>query len=217
MWRGLQTIIDYKGKPRHELPSDTSLPDRLNAFYACFEASNTEACMRAPAVPDDCVIMLSVAKVSKTFKQRSNRWITRMCTLSMRGPTGKCLHWHFQPLPDRVCNTYISSRPPFQAVPVPKKEKVTCPNDYCPVALTPVAMKCFERLVMAHINSILPDNLDPLQFAYRSSEVASLGTGAVVVLVPPVYSLVILIVFLLLLFILAYLVNILFFLNCTVG
>ena len=36
-----------------------------------------------------------------------------------------------------------------------------------PVALTSVAMKCFERLVMAHINSILPDTLDPLQFAYR--------------------------------------------------
>ena len=28
-------------------------------------------------------------------------------------------------------------------------------------------MKCFERLVMAHINSILPDTLDSLQFAYR--------------------------------------------------
>jgi hypothetical protein len=28
-------------------------------------------------------------------------------------------------------------------------------------------MKCFERLAMAHINSILPDTLDPLQFAYR--------------------------------------------------
>ena len=28
-------------------------------------------------------------------------------------------------------------------------------------------MKCFERMVMAYINSILPDTLDPLQFAYR--------------------------------------------------
>ena len=37
---------------------------------------------------------------------------------------------------------------------------------YRPVALTSVAMKCFERLVMAHINSILPDTLDPLQFEY---------------------------------------------------
>ena len=39
---------------------------------------------------------------------------------------------------------------------------VTFLNDYRPVALTSVAMKCFERLVMAHINSILPDTLDPL-------------------------------------------------------
>jgi hypothetical protein len=28
-------------------------------------------------------------------------------------------------------------------------------------------MKCFQRLVMAHNNSILLDTLDPLQFAYR--------------------------------------------------
>ena len=30
-----------------------------------------------------------------------------------------------------------------------------------------VAMKCFERLVMAHINSIIMDTLDLLQFAYH--------------------------------------------------
>jgi hypothetical protein len=46
-----------------------SLPDELNHFYAHFEASNTEACMRASAVLDDCVITLSVADVCKTFKQ----------------------------------------------------------------------------------------------------------------------------------------------------
>ena len=28
-------------------------------------------------------------------------------------------------------------------------------------------MKCFERLVMAHINTIIPETLDPLQFTYR--------------------------------------------------
>jgi hypothetical protein len=28
-----------------------------------------------------------------------------------------------------------------------------------------VAMKCFERLVKAHINIIIPEILDPLQFA----------------------------------------------------
>jgi hypothetical protein len=69
MWQGLQTITDYKGKASRELPSDTSLPDELHYFYAHFEASNTEACMTASAVPDICVITLYTDNVSKTFKQ----------------------------------------------------------------------------------------------------------------------------------------------------
>lgn len=50
MWQGLQTITYYKGKPSRELLSDASLPDELNAFYASFELSNPEPCMRAPPV-----------------------------------------------------------------------------------------------------------------------------------------------------------------------
>ena len=58
----MKTITDYKWKPSREMPSDAGLPDELNAIYARFDVSNTEACMRAAAVPDT----LSVAKVSKT-------------------------------------------------------------------------------------------------------------------------------------------------------
>ena len=65
----MQTITDYKGKHSRELPSDTSLPDELNYFYARFEANNTETRMGAPAVQEDCVITLSAADLSKTFKQ----------------------------------------------------------------------------------------------------------------------------------------------------
>ena len=54
-------------------------------------------------------------------------------------------------------------------VPVSKNAEVTCLNDYHPVALTSVAMKCFERLVMAHMNTIIPDTLDPLQFPYHTN------------------------------------------------
>jgi hypothetical protein len=52
-------------------------------------------------------------------------------------------------------------------VPVPKNTNVPCLNDYRPVALTSVAMKEFERLVMAHINTIIPETVDLLKFAYR--------------------------------------------------
>ena len=49
-------------------------------------------------------------------------------------------------------------------VPVPKNTKVTCLNDYRPAAIRSVTMKYVERLV---INTIIPETLDPLQFAYR--------------------------------------------------
>jgi hypothetical protein len=56
LWQGLQTITDYKEKHGCELPSGTSLPDKLHYFYALFEASievtetvfeATETCMKA--------------------------------------------------------------------------------------------------------------------------------------------------------------------------
>lgn len=83
MWQGLQTIMDHKGIRGREQLRDASPPDHLNAFYAHFEESNTGRCMGARAVPDECVITLSVADVGKTFKQ-ANIQITRTRTLSMR-------------------------------------------------------------------------------------------------------------------------------------
>lgn len=52
-------------------------------------------------------------------------------------------------------------------IPFPKKHTITCLNDNRRVALTPIIMKCFERLVKEHITSSLPPMFDPYQFAYR--------------------------------------------------
>ncbi|KAF7645238.1 hypothetical protein LDENG_00208050 [Lucifuga dentata] len=54
-------------------------------------------------------------------------------------------------------------------IPVPKKSNTACLNDFRPVALTLIPMKCFERLVMQHIKNCLPANLDPYSFAYRTN------------------------------------------------
>ncbi|KAI3375837.1 hypothetical protein L3Q82_004114 [Scortum barcoo] len=43
-------------------------------------------------------------------------------------------------------------------IPIPKTSTVTGLNDYRPVALTPIVMKCFERLVMAHIKDCFADD-----------------------------------------------------------
>ena len=162
----MQTITDYKGKHSRELPSDTSLPDELNHFYARFEASNTEACMRASAVPDDCVITLSVVDVSRTFKQHNIHKAA-----GPDGLPGRVLWACADQLPGVFTDIFnmslIESVIPTclkqtTIVPVPKNTKAACLNDYRPVALTSIAMKCFKRLVMAHINTIIPETLDPL-------------------------------------------------------
>lgn len=54
-------------------------------------------------------------------------------------------------------------------VPVPKQTNVTCLNDYRPVALTLIAAKCFERLVIKHIKHPIPSTLDQYQIAYRKN------------------------------------------------
>lgn len=55
-------------------------------------------------------------------------------------------------------------------IPVPKRNPVTCLNDYRPVALTPLIMKCLERVVLAPIQSNTPESLDPLQYAYPTDQ-----------------------------------------------
>jgi predicted amidophosphoribosyltransferase len=51
-------------------------------------------------------------------------------------------------------------------VPVPKKQDASQLNDFRPVALTSVPMKCAERLVLKHLRAETATHQDPLQFAY---------------------------------------------------
>lgn len=67
MCQGLQTIT--KGNEAVSCPVKQTSQTSLNAFYTCIEANNTEPGMGAPAVPDDCLILLSMADVSTNFKQ----------------------------------------------------------------------------------------------------------------------------------------------------
>ena len=138
MWLGLQTITDYKEKHRRELPSDTSLPDELNYFYARLEAINTEICMRAPAVPDNCVITLSTADVSNNFKQVNIHkaagpdglpgCVLRECADQLASVFTDILNLC---LSESVIPTCFKQT---TIVPVSKNTKVTCLNNYRPVA-----------------------------------------------------------------------------------
>ncbi|KAK3542802.1 hypothetical protein QTP70_003006 [Hemibagrus guttatus] len=85
------------------------------------------------------------------------------------------IHSHFQDSGDSAQTTLGSSTivptclKTMTIVPVPKKSMVSCLNDYRPIALTPIVMKCFKRLVMRHIKTELPPSLDPLRIIQSRS------------------------------------------------
>jgi hypothetical protein len=166
-WQELQTIAGYKLKVNH----DASLLDKLNTIFALFKENNTEPLMWAHTSHEDCMFPISVADLRKTFERVNPRkaagpgsipcCVLRACADQLAGVFTDTFNLSLFQSVVPTCFK-IST-----IVPVPKEVKVTDLNDYCPVALTSVIMKCFERLVKDHITSILPDILDPLQFAYR--------------------------------------------------
>ena len=54
-----------------------------------------------------------------------------------------------------------------ELLPVPKRP-ITQLNDFRPVALTSVVMKCMEKLILIRIKASFCPVQDPFQFAYRS-------------------------------------------------
>ena len=50
---------------------------------------------------------------------------------------------------------------------VAKKENTMEFNDFCPVALTPTIMKCFERIMWHRLLKQTEGKPDPLQFAHK--------------------------------------------------
>ncbi|KAK2912264.1 hypothetical protein Q8A73_006377 [Channa argus] len=170
MWQGIQAITNYK-TTSPDCDRDASLPDALNHFYARFEAQNNVKARKSTPPPSDQVLCLTTAEVRKT--------LCRVNPQRSAGPDnipGRVLRECAEQLADvftDIFNISLSSNvvptclKATTIVPVPKKSTVSCLNDYRPVVLTPIVMKCFERLVMRHINTQLPTSLDPMQFAYH--------------------------------------------------
>ncbi|KAK2882760.1 hypothetical protein Q8A73_021693 [Channa argus] len=168
MWQGIQA--NYK-TTSPDCDRDASLPDALNHFYARFKAQNNVKARKSTPPPSDQVLCLTTAEVRKT--------LCRVNPRKSAGPDnipGRVLRECAEQLADvftDIFNISLSSNvvptclKATTIVPVPKKSTVSCLNDYRPVALTPIVMKCFERLVMRHIKTQLPTSLDPMQFAYR--------------------------------------------------
>ena len=168
VWQGLQSITDYKTK-HHAPASDPSLPDELNNFYCRFDGGVQHPPPRykeqggpPPTVYEhDVRILLRQQNPRKAAGPDGVASATLRHCADQLTPVLTCIfNWSLQLATVPAC---------FKSaviIPVPKKHKITCLNDYRPVALTSVIMKIFERLVCKHLSSI---TLDPQQFAYSAN------------------------------------------------
>ncbi|KAI4889320.1 hypothetical protein NFI96_006060 [Prochilodus magdalenae] len=171
MWNGIKALTDYKTNTP-QASDDTSLPDVLNQFFARFDNQNRGAHHTAPPVGDQTLV-LKHHQVKSTLQ--------RVNVNKAAGPDGVCgrtLKACASQLAEVFTNIFNLSLKQAAVptcfktstiIPVPKKSVVKCLNDYRPVALTPIVMKCFERLVLSHIKAVIPPDLDQHQFAYRTN------------------------------------------------
>ncbi|KAK3515154.1 hypothetical protein QTP70_008163 [Hemibagrus guttatus] len=131
-----------------------------SSFNARFEAQNDVTARKTIPPPEDQVLCLTMADLRKTLC-RVNPW-------KAAGPDnipGRVLRECAEQLADAftdIFNISLSSTivptclKTTTIIPVPKKSPVSRLNDYRPIALTPIIMKCFERLIMRHIKDLLP-------------------------------------------------------------
>ncbi|KAL0153147.1 hypothetical protein M9458_051543, partial [Cirrhinus mrigala] len=170
VWKGLKVITNYK-TPSPSTVENQQLADDLNEFYCRFE--------KTPLTPPTTLLSPTPAlqiredEVRQVFRKNKRR--------KAPGPDGvtpTCLKTcadQLAPIFSQIFNRSLelcevpSCFKRSTIIPVPKKPKITGLNDYRPVALTSVAMKSFEKLVLAYLKDITGPLLDPLQFAYRAN------------------------------------------------
>jgi len=164
IWQGLRAITDYKGSPGGVSNTDPSQPDELNLFYARFDRENSETTTKMANHPKDYVLQLSESVVRRTFSRvkagkaaspdRAHPRVFKTCADQLALVFADIFNASLQQSVVPVCFKETT------IVPVPKT-KITGLDDYRPLALTPIAMKCLEKLVMRHMNSVIY-SLDPL-------------------------------------------------------
>ncbi|KAI3372349.1 hypothetical protein L3Q82_022843, partial [Scortum barcoo] len=177
MWQGLQLVTDYKGTTVGISNNSTSLPDEFNQFYCRFDTHNRETEKTHEHTWDrhDPPPSVSSADVHRALRRVNPR---KAQPAQITSPGGRVLRLCASELADVFTSIFNLSL--MQAtvptcfkstsiIPVPKRSPVATLNDYRPVALTPIILKCFERT--PHLQHWTPSNMptaptDPLKMQY---------------------------------------------------
>ncbi|XP_051785268.1 uncharacterized protein LOC127528439 [Erpetoichthys calabaricus] len=167
---GVQHMTNYRTSPG-AVGGDLSLAEELNHYFARFEVNPPETARPHPDTNNSPIFTVGEHEV-----RRSLRAVNPRKAAGPDGITGHVLTDCADQLAGVFTRIFTQSLSQStvpsclkSSVIVAKKQTIPSLNDYRPVALTPVVMKCFKKLIRNHIMSFIPPMLDPHQFAYRAN------------------------------------------------
>ena len=180
-WQCMQTMTDYKRRrdePFGSVDDPKKVAEELNSFYCRFDthdfADVTEAlktelrqCEDEPVIVDENEVFLQLKGVNSrkaSGPDGISGKILRNCARELTRP----FHYLFQRSLDKKENPLCWKTSTI--IPVAKKPRPSELNDYRPVALTSVVMKCFERIVLKKLLQPIKELIDPYQFAYQQTK-----------------------------------------------
>ena len=180
-WQGMQTVTGCCKKQAVHFPAGVHPMDfanDLNQFYTRFDIHdfskelNTMRETLSDNVNDTHNIQLSVSTVEKLFRtvktnkalgpDRVSGKILKFCSKQLAPVFHNLFEWSLN------CCTVPIIWKTSTITPVSKVSKPCILNDYRPVALTSIAMKCFEHIVRELLVEQTQLFTDPFQFAYCS-------------------------------------------------
>ena len=177
-WDGLRTLTGMKKSCiTPNIGNINEFCNELNVFYARFDKhdfSHVRTCIKnflrnresEPTIisMDDVIKSLNSIKIGKASgPDQIGSSVIKLC----KNPLAPVLRNIFQ---KSLENTYIPTIwKTSEVIPVPKKNPPTCNNDYRPIALTAIMMKCLEKIVKNALAAQVKPYVDNFQFAYTTN------------------------------------------------
>ena len=176
-WQGVKNMIGCSKKSSTISTSDDQkYAEDLNAFYARFDTRDYSSERKAVVDKIKNEYCENIIFSPETVKLHFSHLNVRKAP-GPDGLSGMVLKKCCEQLCNVFCRLYQMSIDNHvipalwkksKIVPVPKKPNSSEMNDFRPVALTSIPMKCFERIILNRLVSDVGHLLDPYQFAYRA-------------------------------------------------
>jgi hypothetical protein len=177
-WKGLRTITGFVKKSAMPEPDDVkAYSNELNNFYARFdnfdfhtereeliEVLRRKNYVKITLSDSDVLESLNSIKVNKAVgPDKLCGKILKLCRTQLTPVFKMIFQWSLDN--SRIPSVWKTS----EIIPVPKSNLPKCVNDLRPVALTSIAMKCFEKVIKKELCSQVSNFQDVLQFAYSKN------------------------------------------------